>query len=469
VNSNDSQTTADAVAATITAIGAADGRYANKVKALAPLVSEYGLMRYRVRVECEWVLFLADSSAIEEIAPLSSEDAEFVRSIASTFSTQDAERIKTYEATTNHDVKAVEYFVKDRFSERETLKPLLEWVHFGATSEDINNTAYALMVAQSRDDVIVPLAKSLVETLDALAEQHADLPMLSRTHGQTASPTTLGKELKNVAARLHRQLEQLQHIEVLAKFNGAVGNFNAHLSAYPEADWIELSGEFLSRLGLTINPWTTQIEPHDYVAEICHCLMRLNRIVLDFDRDIWSYISIEYFKQRKVEGETGSSTMPHKVNPIDFENSEGNVGIANALLEHLAHKLPVSRWQRDLSDSTVLRNMGTAFAHCVIAYQATLKGLSRLEVNQAAIAADLSSSWEVLAEPVQTVMRKYGMSEPYEKLKAATRGQQIDEVLFKQMLSDLQLPAAAKAELEHLTPQAYVGIAASLARRPLSD
>ena len=453
----------------ILAIGAADGRYRNRVESLAPLTSEFGLMRFRVEVECEWFLFLSQTPGIEEFPALSGEDEAFVRQIFTAFDASAAAAIKQFEATTNHDVKAVEYFVKARLMQRPSLASLTEWVHFCCTSEDINNTAYGLMVRHARDEVLLPQMTGLIKALDELAVSHAELGMLSRTHGQTASPTTLGKELKNVAARLARQRKQLTSLEVLGKFNGAVGNFNAHLSAYPDLDWPALSASFIARLGLTNNPWTTQIEPHDYLAELFHCLMRFNQVLLDFDRDIWSYIAIEYFKQRKVEGETGSSTMPHKVNPIDFENSEGNLGIANALLEHMASKLPVSRWQRDLSDSTVLRNIGTALAHCTIAYQATLKGLSRLDVNAAAIAEDLNASWEVLAEPVQTVMRKYAMSEPYEKLKAATRGQQLNEALFNDMLEQLQLPAAARAELEGLRPEHYVGVAAQLARRPLDE
>ncbi len=453
----------------IFAIGAADGRYRNKVETLAPLTSEFGLMRFRVEVECEWFLFLSQTPGIEEFPILADEDQAYVRQIVSEFDASDASAIKQFEATTNHDVKAVEYFVKSRLVQRPSLAGLTEWVHFCCTSEDINNTAYALMVLRARDEVLLPQMTSLIRVLEELAETHAELGMLSRTHGQTASPTTLGKELKNVAARLARQRGQLARAEILGKFNGAVGNFNAHVSAYPDLDWPTLSGTFVTGLGLTNNPWTTQIEPHDYLAEIFHCLMRFNQILLDFDRDIWSYIAIDYFKQRKVEGETGSSTMPHKVNPIDFENSEGNLGIANALLEHMAGKLPVSRWQRDLSDSTVLRNIGTAFAHCTIAYQATLKGLSRLDVNAAAIAEDLKASWEVLAEPVQTVMRKYAMTEPYEQLKAATRGQQLNETLFNDILEQLQLPAAARAELQGLRPEHYLGAAAQLARRPLDD
>ncbi|MEM7079391.1 MAG: adenylosuccinate lyase [Pseudomonadota bacterium] len=446
------------------AISAIDGRYRSKCAELAPITSEYGLMRWRVQVECEWLIFLAATPAISEMPALGAEQENYIRDLYQSFDTAGAQRIKAVEATTNHDVKAVEYFVKEHLRSREDLSDLVEWVHFACTSEDINNTAYGLMLRNARDDVLLPLLSRLVQTLEGWAEQYASVPMLSRTHGQTASPTTLGKEFKNVAARLARQHQQLAAAEILGKFNGAVGNYNAHISAYPEQDWPALSADFLTRLGLTQNPWTTQIEPHDYVAEVFHILCRINQIVLDFDRDIWSYIAIEYFKQKKVEGETGSSTMPHKVNPIDFENSEGNLGVANALLEHMAAKLTVSRWQRDLSDSTVLRNIGSALAHCVIAYQATLKGMGRLEVNEAQIAADLGNSWEVLAEPVQTVMRKYGMEEPYERLKAATRGAQMNEALFKDILEQLELPAAAHAELKDLRPDTYVGAAARLSR-----
>ena len=451
----------------ILAISATDGRYRSKVEALAPITSEFGLMRYRVEVECEWFLFLSEQTQISEFPALSAADTEFIKQTVRDFSLEDAKTIKAFEATTNHDVKAVEYFVKERFGERPSLKPLLEWVHFCCTSEDINNTAYALMVKSARMEVLLPLMHKLITVLDARAIEHADLAMLSRTHGQTASPTTLGKELKNVAARLLRQYKQLESCEILAKFNGAVGNHNAHVSAYPALDWPSVSALFIQKLGLQPNPWTTQIEPHDYLAELFQALMRFNQILLDFDRDIWAYISIDYFIQQKVEGETGSSTMPHKINPIDFENSEGNLGVTNSLLDHMAMKLPVSRWQRDLSDSTVLRNIGSAFAHCVIAYQATLKGLSRLEVNPQAISKDLTTRWEVLAEPVQTIMRKYGMAEPYEKLKVATRGKQMDENLFHSILAELSLPESAKAELEQLTPSNYLGVAAQLARAPL--
>jgi adenylosuccinate lyase len=450
------------------AIGAADGRYRNKVSQLSPIVSEFGLMKYRVEVECAWVLFLSRCAGIAEFMPLSADDEAYVRAIATNFDAKGATRIKALEATTNHDVKAVEYFLKEAFAQRPVLQQVNEWIHFGCTSEDINNTAYALMIKNARDTVLLPQMQTLIDTLDALAQANADLPMLSRTHGQTASPTTLGKEIKNVAARLERQRQQVQNIGLMGKFNGAVGNFNAHKVAYPDLDWSELTEQFIAELGLQNNPWTTQIEPHDYIAEISHALMRFNQVLLDFDRDIWSYISIEYFKQRKVEGETGSSTMPHKINPIDFENSEGNIGIANALLDHMAGKLAVSRWQRDLSDSTVLRNLGTAFAHCSIAYQATLKGLSRLDVNPEAITADLEHSWEVLAEAVQTVMRKLGMPEPYEQLKAVTRGRRLSAEVYQEILIELNLPEAAIEQLRDLTPAAYIGDASALTRRPLT-
>ena len=450
------------------AIGAADGRYKSKVSDLKPLVSEYGLIRNRVQVECAWFVALSESAAITECPSLSDQARAHMEAIYEKFSLADAEKIKATERVTNHDVKAVEYFVKEAMSSIPELKAQTEWIHFGCTSEDINNTAYALMLKSAVSNALLPAMDLLIEDIQALASRYADLPMLSRTHGQTASPTTLGKELKNVAARLYRQRQQVAHVEILGKFNGAVGNYNAHLQAYPEIDWNELSQVFLENLGLTQNMWTTQIEPHDYMAELFHALMRFNQILLDYDRDMWSYISIEYFTQRKVEGETGSSTMPHKVNPIDFENSEGNLGIANALLEHLAAKLPVSRWQRDLSDSTALRNIGTAFAHCCIAYQATVKGMSRLDVNETAIAADLDSSWEVLGEAVQTVMRRLGMAEPYEKLKAATRGRRIDQAVYLDILEKLQLPPQEHDALARLKPADYIGHAVMLARKDLA-
>ncbi len=446
------------------AVTALDGRYRGKVEDLAPLVSEHGLMRYRVLVECRWFEHLADAPEIPELPALTADQRRGLRAVVDEFDMAAARAIKRFERTTNHDVKAVEYFVKERLAEVPGLAGHIEFVHFACTSEDINNLAYALMVRDARDQVLLPEMDRLATEVEALAEQTAELAMLSRTHGQTASPTTLGKELRNVASRLRRQMTLLAGNEILGKMNGAVGNFNAHVAAYPDVDWIALSDAFVSGLGLQPNRHTTQIEPHDYLAEIFHALVRFNQILLDFDRDVWSYIAIDYFRQRKVEGETGSSTMPHKVNPIDFENSEGNIGIANALLGHMAEKLQVSRWQRDLSDSTVLRNVGAAFGHCLVAYRATLKGLDRLEVNEAAIAQDLAESWEVLAEAVQTVMRKHALPEPYEQLKKATRGRQLDEALYREVLAGLDLPEAARRELEQLTPARYVGLAARLAR-----
>lgn len=449
------------------AISAADGRYQSKLDQLPVWVSEYGLIKQRVHVECEWLIALSEATDIPEVRPLTAQQKAYLRATAANLSVSDASQVKQTEQVTNHDVKAVEYFVKQRISANDELADLKEWVHFACTSEDINNTAYGLMLKGSIHEVLIPQMQALVDTIEKLAIANADLPMLSRTHGQTASPTTLGKELKNVAARLHRQLNQLRALEILGKFNGAVGNFNAHALAYPAVNWPSFSEKFIQHLGLTYNPWTTQIEPHDYIAEVFHCLMRFNQILLDFDRDIWSYVAINYFSQRKVEGETGSSTMPHKINPIDFENSEGNIGIANALLDHMAQKLPVSRWQRDLSDSTVLRNIGNALAHCCIAYQATQQGLSRLDVNAAAIRADIESSWEVLAEAVQTIMRKHGMEEPYERLKAATRGRVMDEAVYREILTELALPAAAEQELSGLSPERYLGVATALTHQPL--
>lgn len=446
------------------AIGVADGRYRDKLAALAPIVSEFGLQRFRVQVECYWFAQLAACPEIQELPALSNSQLTAVHNIHQGFSLLDANSIKTFEATTNHDVKAVEYFVKGKISQIPGLESHLEFVHFACTSEDINNTAYALMLKHLRDDVLLTQMNALITALETRAEDYADDAMLSRTHGQAASPSTMGKELRNFSTRLVRQQQQFEQLAILGKMNGAVGNFNAHLSAYPNVDWSQLSDGFLHSLGLTPNHHTTQIEPHDYIAELFHCLIRFNQILLDFNRDMWSYIAIEYFRQNKVEGETGSSTMPHKINPIDFENSEGNLGIANTLLEHMAAKLQVSRWQRDLSDSTVLRNIGTVSAHCVIAYQATLKGLSRVELARDKLTEDLANSWEVLGEAVQTVMRRYGMKEPYEQLKAATRGERLDAVLFQQILTTLELPEAARKSLEDLTPAAYIGLAATLAR-----
>ncbi|MCZ6709842.1 MAG: adenylosuccinate lyase [Gammaproteobacteria bacterium] len=442
-----------------------DGRYRSKLDALAPLVSEFGLLRYRVTVECAWYAHLAGAPQVAELPALSAPQAAALAAIADEFSLTDAQRIKAIEATTNHDVKAVEYFVKERLSEIEGLAPFIEFVHFACTSEDINNLAYGLMLHDARQHIATQMA-SVIEQIDILAQSSADLAMLSRTHGQAASPTTLGKELANFAHRLARQLRQFRAVNLLGKMNGAVGNYNAHVVAYPQIDWPALSSEFIEALGLDVNPYTTQIEPHDYIAELFHALARFNRVLLDFDRDIWSYISINYFTQARIEGETGSSTMPHKINPIDFENSEGNLGVADALLEHMASKLQVSRWQRDLSDSTVLRNIGSALGHCSVAYQATLKGMGRLQVNAEVIAADLDSSWEVLTEAVQTVMRKHGVSEPYEQLKRVTRGKRMDRTLFLEVLDSVELPDEARRTLMQLTPAQYIGIADTLAQTP---
>ena len=447
----------------ITAIGAADGRYRGKVAALAPILSEYGLMRFRVFVECEWFATLAGLDGIGELPPLNDAQSEAVRGIHEGFALADAKRIKTLEAASNHDVKAVEYFVKERISAIPGLAERIEFVHFACTSEDINNLAHGLMLRAGRDALLETM-QQLIDAVDALAGDAGSLPMLARTHGQPASPTTLAKELRVYAERLARARRSVAKVELRGKINGAVGNFNAHVAAYPAIDWPAVSSAFVTGLGLGPNPLTTQIEPHDYIAELFHALVRFNQVLLDFDRDAWAYIAIDYFGQRPVAGETGSSTMPHKVNPIDFENSEGNLGIANALLAHMADKLPVSRWQRDLSDSTVLRNIGTAFAHCSIACQATLKGVSRLSINRAAIEADLDRNWEVLAEAVQTVMRKHGLKEPYERLKEATRGRRLDAESYHALLGRLDLPAAALEALSKLTPAAYTGLAERLAK-----
>ncbi|MDA1076171.1 MAG: adenylosuccinate lyase [Proteobacteria bacterium] len=442
---------------TITAISAIDGRYRSKVADLSPIASEYGLMRYRTQVECAWFAHLAGIDDIPQLPALNKSQAAALKDVYLNFTAENAARIKAIEATTNHDVKAVEYFVKETLQQIDGLGAYAEFVHFACTSEDINNLAYALMLKDARCDVMLPLMDSLIGTLNEFALTTAHIPMLAHTHGQPASPTALGKEIQNTAHRLHKHRENVASVVLLGKMNGAVGNYNAHLAAYPDIAWQEVSRDFVQSLGLEINPFTTQIEPHDYIAELFHALIRFNQTLLDFDQDVWAYIAIEYFGQKQVEGETGSSTMPHKVNPIDFENSEGNIGIANALLIHMASKLQVSRWQRDLSDSTVLRNIGSALGHCMVAYQATLKGLSRLHVNEAKIAEDLDHNWEVLGEAVQTVMRKYGMDEPYERLKKATRGKRLDADTFSQILTNLKLPPEAARELAGLTPATYVG------------
>lgn len=448
----------------LTAISAIDGRYRKQVSALAGDTSEFGLLKYRVLVEIEWFIALSENEAIAELPSLAADDLSYLRATISGFDLEDAQQIKAFEAKTNHDVKAVEYFVKAKLAERPALKTHLEFVHFCCTSEDINNMAYALMVKAARDNTLAHSMQEVIGAIAALAHEFADVAMLSRTHGQAASPTTMGKELANVVARLKRQSDHFDSVTPLGKFNGAVGNYNAHRVAYPNVDWQALTERFVTSLGLTHNPYTTQIEPHDYLAEYFHALMRFNQILLDFNRDIWSYISIGYFKQRQVEGETGSSTMPHKVNPIDFENSEGNLGLANAQLDHLATKLPVSRWQRDLSDSTVLRSVGSALAHSLLAWRSCLRGIGKLELAREALSADLNNSWEVLGEAVQTVMRKHGMAEPYEALKAATRGRQLDEHTYADILLQLNLPDVAHAELAGLTPATYLGDAVQLAK-----
>ena len=447
----------------LTAISPVDGRYAGKCESLRAITSEYGLIRYRVHVEVSWLEQLAHDKAIPEVPLMSGKAAWHLRGVTRDFEEKDAERIKEIEATTNHDVKAVEYFIKERMAEHEELKAMSEFVHFACTSEDINNLSYALMMREAREQLL-PKLDQVIGGIRKLAHGLADTPMLSRTHGQSASPTTVGKEMANVVARLKRQREQFAAVEILGKINGAVGNYNAHLAAYPEVDWPAFARRFVEGLGLSFNPFTTQIEPHDWIAEYFHALMRFNTILLDFDRDLWGYISLGYFKQRAVEGEVGSSTMPHKVNPIDFENSEGNLGIANAIMDHLADKLPISRWQRDLTDSTVLRNMGVGLAHSLIAYEAALKGIGKLEINAERLADDLDAAWEVLAEPIQTVMRRYGIEKPYEKLKALTRGKAITQEALAAFIDDLAIPEDAKERLKALTPATYVGNAGQQAR-----
>ena len=447
----------------LTAISPLDGRYGSKVASLREVFSEYGLVKRRVEVEVRWLQCLAAHPGIEEVPSLSDEASSFLDDIVRNFSEADANAIKGIERTTNHDVKAVEYFLKERVAAVPELAAVSEFIHFACTSEDINNLSHALML---RDGVNVtrPAMQRIIDQLTQLAVDQAEQPMLSRTHGQTASPSTLGKEMANVVARLRRQLDQVDQVKPLGKMNGAVGNYNAHLATYPEVDWQANASEFVGSLGLAWNPYTTQIEPHDYIAELFDALARFNTILIDFNRDVWGYISLGYFKQKTIAGEVGSSTMPHKVNPIDFENSEGNLGLANAVLAHMAQKLPVSRWQRDLTDSTVLRNMGVAFGYCLLAYESALKGIGKLEVNSPRIAADLDASWEVLAEPIQTVMRRYGIAEPYEKLKALTRGQAITRETLSAFVSGLDMPEEARQALLALTPANYIGNAADQAK-----
>ena len=434
-----------------------DGRYATKCRSLALLCSEYGLMRFRVQVEIKWLQQLAACPDIVEVPPLSAQQRQQLDAIYTDFSLEDGEKVKEIESKTNHDVKAIEYFIKARLKELGGYEDCIEFVHFACTSEDINNLSYGLMLAATRTTELLPLMQETVSYLRKLAHDYAAQPLLSRTHGQPASPTTVGKEFANVVFRLERQIEGLKQVPILGKKNGAVGNYNAHLSAYSTIDWPTLSQNFIAGLGLEHNPYTTQIEPHDYVAELFDCISRYNTVLIDFARDIWSYIALGYFKQKTVAGEVGSSTMPHKVNPIDFENAEGNLGLANALLGHMAAKLPVSRWQRDLTDSTVLRNLGTGLGYSVIAYKSLNKGIGKLQLNQTTIDADLDACWEILAEPVQTVMRRYRIEQPYEKLKALTRGKGIDQATLEQFIKSLEIPNAAKQELLALTPRKYIG------------
>ncbi|QDS88151.1 Adenylosuccinate lyase [Rosistilla ulvae] len=447
----------------LTAISPIDGRYGSKTSELREAFSEYGLIQCRVEVEVRWLLALAAHPQIAEVPALSDDATALLNGIVDNFGLADAQAVKAIEATTNHDVKAVEYFIKQRFEGNQELTAVSEFVHFACTSEDINNLSHALMLRRGLD-VLVPVMQQVSSKLRDQAIEFAEVPMLSRTHGQTASPTTVGKEFANVVARLERQLSQLQAIPLLGKINGAVGNYNAHLSAYPDVDWASHGEAFVKSLGLQWNPYTTQIEPHDYMAELFDAIARFNTIVIDLDRDIWGYISQGYFKQKTIAGEVGSSTMPHKVNPIDFENSEGNLGLANAVLSHMSVKLPISRWQRDLTDSTVLRNMGVGMAYSMIAYKSTLKGLGKLELNASRIAADLDAAWEVLAEPIQTVMRRYGIESPYEKLKALTRGQAVTAEIFASFIDTLELPADVKTSLRQLTPATYLGTAVAQAK-----
>ena len=448
----------------LTAISPIDGRYGSKTQSLRDFYSEYGLIRFRVLVEVRWLQQLSKNPDIYEVPEFSDEANDVLNAIVDNFSEADAQAIKDIEKTTNHDVKAVEYFLKQKIESNSELNAASEFIHFACTSEDINNLSHGLMIRSGLDEVMLPALDKVLTAIKSLAKTYADYSMLSRTHGQTASPTTMGKEMANVAYRLERQIKQLKQVEILGKINGAVGNYNAHLSAYPEVDWTANAQSFVTGLGLSWNPFTTQIEPHDYIAEAFDALCRINTILIDFNRDVWGYISLGYFKQKTVAGEVGSSTMPHKVNPIDFENSEGNLGIANAIMTHLAQKLPISRWQRDLTDSTVLRNLGTGLGHSLIAYEATLKGVGKLELNEARLREDLDNAWEVLAEPIQTVMRRFGIEKPYEKLKELTRGKTINKELMATFIDSLQIPEEEKVRLRALTPASYIGNAAEQAK-----
>jgi adenylosuccinate lyase len=448
----------------LTALSPIDGRYAEKTYGLRPIFSEYGLIRYRVQVEARWLEALAAHAGIPEVPPLSADAAQRLRQIIEQFGEHDAHRVKVIESTTNHDVKAVEYYLKEKIASNEELAAIKEFIHFACTSEDINNLAYALMLRDARDKVLLPALDKLVGLLSTLARRYAEQPMLARTHGQPASPTTLGKEMAVFAHRLKRQRQQLAAVAILGKMNGAVGNYNAHMAAYPEVDWAAFGAGFIHSLGLEQSPATTQIEPHDFIAEYFHALMRANTVLIDFCRDVWGYISVGYFGQKTVEGEVGSSTMPHKVNPIDFENAEGNLGLANAILGHLTEKLPISRWQRDLTDSTVLRNLGVGVAHAVVAFQSIEKGAGKLKEDSYRMGRDLNENWEVLAEAIQTVMRRYGLPEPYEQLKRLTRGHKLGPEAIRAFVQELALPDDAKIRLLAMTPASYVGNAADQAK-----
>ncbi|HHF1624905.1 TPA: adenylosuccinate lyase [Haemophilus influenzae] len=450
---------------TLTALSPLDGRYQDKVTPLRAIFSEFGLMKFRVAVEVRWLQKLASTTDITEVSPFSTQANAFLDGIVANFNETDAARIKEIERTTNHDVKAVEYFLKEKIQNEVELVKVSEFIHFACTSEDINNLSHALMLSTARDEVILPEWKKLIDEITRLAEEYKTIPLLSRTHGQPASPSTVGKEMANVVYRLKRQFKQLQNAEILGKINGAVGNYNAHLSAYPSIDWHKFSEEFVTSLGIQWNPYTTQIEPHDYIAEFFDAVVRFNTIIIDFDRDLWGYIALNHFKQRTIAGEIGSSTMPHKVNPIDFENSEGNLGLANAVMTHLGQKLPISRWQRDLTDSTVLRNLGVGLGYCLLAYASTRKGISKLEVNQPHLLEELNQNWEVLAEPIQTVMRRYGIEKPYEKLKELTRGKRVTEQAMREFIDKLAIPQEEKLRLQKLTPATYIGAAVELVEK----
>ncbi len=446
----------------LTAISPVDGRYGSRTDELRHIFSEFGLIKYRVTVEVRWLQQMAGIAGIAEVPKLSAEANQLLNDIVDNFSLADAQRVKDIERTTNHDVRAVEYLLKEKVAALPELAAISEFIHFACTSEDINNLSHGLMLTAARDEVLLPLCDKLLAALKDMAVRYKAVPMMARTHGQPASPTTLGKEMANVYMRLLRQREQIAAVQMLGKFNGAVGNYNAHLSAYPDLNWHQISEQFVTSLGLSWNPFTTQIEPHDYIAELFDAIARFNTILLDFDRDVWGYIALGHFKQRTIAGEIGSSTMPHKVNPIDFENSEGNLGLANAIFQHLASKLPVSRWQRDLTDSTVLRNLGIGFGYTLIAYHATLKGISKLEVSETNLLQELDQNWELLAEPVQTVMRRYGVEKPYEKLKELTRGKRITPADLHLFIDGLDVPEHAKAQMKQFTPDNYIGAAIAL-------